>query len=125
MKENYYTYLGCSCVVEHLIANIEGEPPEDVAKVAKYLEKIRLYLLEHSSNDSSGEAFREVFKEQALLIMKSIELLQKSNLFEDLHDKLTDLLEEYYNLAKSVMDGGGVCGYAGCTIDSSIFHSHF
>lgn len=120
MNQEYYTYLGCSVAVEHFIANIQGGATPEVALAASDLAQVRVDLLNGSKDDSSMEAFEELFKTQVVIIMESIEALRSSGLFSELDTMLNELLDHYYDLADSLMGGGNNSSW-GSTSSTSFF----
>ncbi len=118
MNKEYYTYLGCSCAVEHLIANIEDGATPEVALVASDLAQVRIDLLNGSTNDPSMAAFEELFKNQVVIIMESIEVLRSSDCFANVDGVLNELLEHYYQIGDSLMGGGGSCSWGTSPVTS-------
>ena len=106
MNPQYYTYIGCSCAVEHYVSNIPGGASESVATAGADLAGVRIALLNSSSSDNSDEAFAELFEGHVVIIMESIEVIRNSSGYQSLDQQLTDLLDHFYNLADSILGGG-------------------
>lgn len=105
MNQQYYTYLGCSCAIEHYVSMIEGAP-EAVATAGADLAAVRVALLNSSSNDNSEEAFKELFENHVVVIIEAIEIIRTTSGYQNLDQQLTDLLDHFYDLADSIMGGG-------------------
>ncbi|YCM42039.1 hypothetical protein V2O64_12075 [Verrucomicrobiaceae bacterium 227] len=105
MNRQYYTYFGCSCSIEHDISAIEGGAPKSVATAGADLAAIRIALHHISTSDNSEEAFKDHFEAHLGVMIKSIETIRKSGSYRSLDQRLTDLLDNFYDLANFIMNG--------------------
>jgi len=107
MKEELYTFLGCTKALEFYTHHSEANDKQSAINAAKLLSLVSENLMQQCAGDSSEEKAKEAFATQVTTIIESIEQLRSTTVFTELNSSLTTLLDQFYNTAESIMGGGG------------------
>ncbi len=107
MTIDHYTFVGCTCALEHYINASNAADKQTALDATAELKTVCESILNACKNDSTEETAAEVFNQNVVTVLESIEHIRSTSLYENLDTTLIDLLEHFYNTADSVMGGGG------------------
>ena len=113
MNKELYTFLGCTKALEFYINASEANEASDTddkqtaLNAAALLSLVSENLMLQCAADSSEATAKEAFATQVTTILEAIEQVRNTAVFAELNSTLTELLDQFYNTAESIMGGGG------------------
>lgn len=102
-----YAFVGTSAAVKSYLSNASPAPSADALDASAQLESVSQQLLEAACRDASDEELKAILETRVADVMEAVEALRKSGTMAGFDATLNWLLEYFYNVAESIMGGGG------------------
>ena len=104
LSDHYYSFIGTCSALEF---QLESSGGPDAPAILDNIRTVRMNHLKDMPGAPDAESFQALFTANSVILVEAFEQLRQLPLYNQLNATLINLLDSYYELAESMMGGGG------------------